>query len=165
MYTDYAEYSALYGDDAATEAEFNLLSWDAFRKMDVATTGFDGVRKLHDAMPVDDYSVECVKRCACELIQMAYDIKNAEDAAKMAQGYTAREDGSIHGRVVSSITAGNESISYATSQSAMVSTLADKAMASQSVREQAERDIIARCMGGVYDSNGVPLLYMGPYPR
>lgn len=165
MYTDYAGYCAIYGDDAATEAEFNLLSWDAFKKMDVATTGFDGVRKLRDAMPTDDYSAGCIKRCACELIQMAYDIKKAEDTAKMAQGFTSREDGSIHGRVVSSITAGNESISYATVQSATVDTLANKAMASQSARERIERDIIARCLGGVYDSNGVLLLYMGPYPR
>lgn len=165
MYADYAYYSALYGDDAATELEFNLLSWDACRKMDVATTGFDGVCKLRNVMPTDEYAVECIKRCACKLIQTAYEIKKAEESVKMSHGYTVREDGSLQGRVVSSVSAGNESISYSTSANSAATTLTDKAMASQSIREQVDRDIITESLSGIYDANGVPLLYMGPYPR
>ena len=164
MYVDYEYYSGLYGDEAAPEATFNRIGWDACRKLDIATTGHDGVQKLRQTFPTDKYAAECIMRCACALIQNSYDLEQAEVNARMAQGYTQREDGSLQGRVISSVSAGNESISYFTSSNSAASTLTDKALASQSVREQVERDIITTHLSGVADANGVPLLYMGPYP-
>lgn len=164
MYVDYEYYSGLYGDEAATESAFNRIGWNACRKLDIATTGHDGVQKLRQTFPSDEYAVECIKRCVCELIQNAYNLEQAEENARMAQGYTQREDGSLQGRVISSISAGNESISYSTSSNSAATTLTEKALASQSVREQVERDIITTHLSGVADANGVPLLYMGPYP-
>ena len=164
MYVDYEYYDALYGDDGAPESSFNLHAWDVCRKLDLATTGHDGVQKLRQAFPTDENAVECVKRCACALIQNAYGLEQAEKNARMAQGYTLREDGSLQGRVISSISAGNESISYSTSSNSTATTLTDKALASQTIREQVERNIITTYLSGVTDANGVPLLYMGPYP-
>lgn len=164
MYVDYEYYSGLYGDEAAPEATFNRIGWDACRKLDIATTGHDGVQKLRQTFPTNEYAVECIKRCACALIQNAYSLEQAEANAKLAQGYTQREDGSLQGRVISSISAGNESISYSASSNSAVTTLTDKALASQAIREQVERDIITTHLSGVTDANGVPLLYMGPYP-
>lgn len=165
MYIDYKYYSDLYSDDAAPEAAFNRIAWDSCRKLDVATTGHDGIKKLKLAYPTDEDSIECVKRCACALAQNAYELETADANAKMAQGYTKREDGSLQGRVVSSVSAGNESISYSTPSSSAATTLTDKALASQTIREQVERDIITRYLAGVTDVNGVPLLYMGVYPN
>lgn len=164
MYVDYEYYSGLYGDEAAPEAAFNRIGWNACRKLDIATTGHDGVQKLRQTFPSDEYAVECIKRCACALVQNAYNLEQAEDNARMAQGYTKREDGSLQGRVISSISAGNESISYSTFSNSAATTLTEKALASQSVREQVERGIITTHLSGVADANGVPLLYMGPYP-
>ena len=70
----------------------------------------------------------------------------------------------MQGRVISSVSAGNESISYSTSSNSAATTLTDKALASQTVREQVERDIITTHLSGVAVANGVPLLYMGQYP-
>ena len=165
MYAEYEYYKALLGDNAADESTFTRLLWEACRKMDIATTGMDGVCKLRDAMPTNEYDVEAVKRCACKLVHTAYEIEQAEASSKMSQGYTVRADGSLQGRVVSSISAGNESISYSTSANSAATTITDKAMASQTIREQVDRDIITGSLSGVYDANNVPLLYMGPYPR
>lgn len=165
MYVDYEYYYALYDESAALEPTFNRLAWDACRKLDIATTGHDGIQKLKLAYPTDEYAIEHVKRCACALVQNAYELETAEANARTAQGYTHREDGSLQGRVVSSVSAGNESISYATAANASNATLTDKAMASLSVREQVERDIITRYLSGVTDVNGVSLLYMGVYPN
>lgn len=164
MYVDYEYYSGLYGDEAAPKAAFNRIGWNVCRKLDIATTGHDGVQKLRQTFPSDEYAVECIKRCACALVQNAYNLEQTEDNARMAQGYTKREDGSLQGRVISSISAGNESISYSTSSNSAATTLTEKALASQTVREQVERDIITTHLSGVADANGVPLLYMGPYP-
>lgn len=164
MYVDYEYYYALYDESAALEPTFNRLAWDACRKLDVATTGHDGIQKLKLAYPTDEYSVECVKRCVCALVQNAYELETAEANARTAQSYTQREDGSLQGRVVSSVSAGNESISYASASNASLTTLADKALSSLTIREQVERDIITRNLAGVTDVNGVPLLYMGVYP-
>ena len=132
-YATYEDYAALYGGEME-EAVFDRLLWEAEQVMDRATTGIDGVAKLHVAYPEED---EAVKRCACAL------------AERLRQGQLADNgDGTMSPRVVLSRTAGAESVSYAAAD--QVNTpLAD------TVREY---------LGGVRDRNGVPLLYMGRYP-
>lgn len=164
MEVDYSFYAALYADSAA-DTDFNRLCWDAMRKLEVATTCADGVNKLGEHPPEDDYTVEAVKRCVCKLVQNAYGLEKAEREARTAKGYTTRADGSLQGRVVSSVSAGNESVSYANPGSSTTTTLADKALASVAVREQVEREIIRTSLSGLTDCNGVPLLYVGEYPR
>lgn len=164
MEVDYSFYAALYLD-AAADTDFNRLCWDANRKLEIATTGMDGLNKLKEYPPTDEYTVEAVKRCVCKLVQYGHDMETAEREARAAKGYTTRADGSIQGKVVSSVSAGNESISYSSPGNAAVTTLTDKALASLNVREQVERDIIKTALSGLCDGNGVPLLYAGEYPR
>lgn len=164
-YVNYGYYKSLYGDKAIPEADFNRLAWNAGRKLDIATTGIDNVRKLAVAFPTNDYSAEAVKRCAVALIDTMHRIEQAEETARSAQGYITRDDGSLQGKVVSSVSAGNESISYSVSGgNSSSATLIDKALSDKTVQEQLYKDTIAEYLSGVADANGVNLLYMGRYP-
>lgn len=159
-YIDIAYYSDLYG--AIDTADFNRLSWDACRKLDHHTTGIDNVRKLSVAFPTEEYAAESVRRCCAKLLNLIHQIEQAEKTACQANGYTATENG-LRGNVISSVSAGNESISYAANNS--TATEIDKAVSDSAAREKLFADVINTYLSGVSDSNGVNLLYMGRYPR
>lgn len=164
VYIDYEYYKALYGDNAIPEMDFNRLSWDACKKLDNTTTGVDNVKKLKVAFPREEDDAITVKRCACELVSILYKLEQAEKTMQSAKGYVQREDGSLQGKVVSSVSAGNESISYSANGGSNTATLFDKALADKAVQEQLFRDTITGYLSGVADANGVNLLYMGRYP-
>ena len=162
MYVDYDFYKKLYGSDAMSESEFNRFSWDASKKIEHYTTGADGVKKLQVAFPTDDNGVESVKRCVCALIDLMSNIKQAEQNLRSATGFIQKEDGTVQGKVVSSVSAGNESISYSAKTSN--TTLVEQAVSDRKARDQLFTDTIRDYLSDVTDSNGVNLLYMGIYP-
>lgn len=163
-YVDYEYYKSLYGEKAVSETDFNRLSWDACRKLDIATTGIDNVKKLKVAFPVDKDDIETVRRCACNLIEIASEIAEAEERIKSSQGLVERGDGTVTGKLVSSVSAGTESISYATGSTSGGSTLIDSVLTDKGAQEQLYRDTISEYLSGVTDANGVNLLFMGRYP-
>lgn len=163
-YVDYSYYLNHYGERAIPEEDFNRLSWDACRKMDVATTGVDNVRKLTAAFPTDEYAAEAVRRCICKLIEIASEIEKAEQTARSAKGYVQREDGSLQGKVVSSVSAGNESVSYSAPGNSGTATLIDAVLTDKSAQNQLYSDTIRDYLSGIADANGVNLLFMGRYP-
>lgn len=160
-YVDYEYYKSLYGEKAMPEADFNRLSWDAEREINKATSGVDGVKKLKVAFPVDEDDAEVVKRCVCALVEFLNQIESAERNANMLSQYEETEVG-LKGKVISSHTAGNESISYA------VGKTSDTAI-STAIKSVKDRDLmiyqhIASRLSGVSDANGVSLLFGGRYP-
>ena len=159
MYISLDYYQSLYGE--IPEADFKNLSWEACRKLDVLTTGVDGVRKLKVAFPTDEEDAESVKRCACAVLNMLYQLKQAEDTAKTASGFIETANG-LQGKIISSVSAGNESISYATGST--FDTLYSQAASDKTVQDQLLSDTIHEYLSGIPDANGVNLLYMGPYP-
>lgn len=162
MYVDYDFYKKLYGSDAMSESEFNRFSWDASKKIEHYTTGADGVKKLQVAFPTDDNGVESVKRCVCVLIDLMSNIKQAEQNLRSATGFIQKEDGTVQGKVITSVSAGNESISYSAKTSN--TTLVEQAVSDRKARDQLFTDTIRDYLSDVTDSNGVNLLYMGIYP-
>lgn len=158
-YIDLEYYASLYGE---IPADFNRLSWEACRRLDAATTGIDGVKKLKAAFPTDEDDAETVKRCACAVVGLLDQIEKAEKSATAARGYEETESG-MRGKVISSMSAANESISYATAASNSATAI-DKAVSSMADREAMVSGIIRDYLSGVTDANGVNLLYMGPYP-
>ena len=163
-YIDKAAYIGIYGsaDSAMDDPTFNRLCWDACRKLDTATTGVDGWKKLRRSPPADADDLEAVKRCACQLVHLMWQMETAERIANQGRGYTETANG-LQGKVVSSVSAGNESISYVTGSTG-AATLIDKALADKSVRDKLFADTITEYLSGIKDANGVNLLYMGPYP-
>lgn len=162
-YINYEYFRGLYGEIGLSEKDFNRLSWDACRKLDVATSGVDNVRKLKIAFPVDDDSSEAVKRCACKMVYTLFQIEQAEKTANQAKGYIETENG-LRGNLISSVSAGNESISYVTSSSSSTATMIDKALSDPAAQEKLFNDTAREYLAGVTDANGVNLLYMGRYP-
>ena len=147
MYIEYEYYKTLYGDKALAENEFNRLSWDAEREIDKATWGIDGVKKLEVAFPTNRYDAEVVKRCVCDLIDFLSQLEKAQS--------TMINDGGI----VSSKSAGNESISYVIGD-----TVVTNALRSARGKEIAICSLITEKLRDVKDANGINLLYLGSYP-
>lgn len=162
MYIDYEYFKSLYGDKEIPEEFFNRLLWDAEREINKATSGIDGVKKLKVAFPTDEEDAESVKRCISELVSFLYKLEEAENNANSLGQYTEREDGSLQGKVVSSVSAGNETISYAVGKSS--ETAISTAIKSVKDKEKMIYQLISSRLSGVSDANGVNLLFAGRYP-
>ena len=154
-YVTLEEYKAIYPEEIPEEV-FNNLEWDARRIVDNHTTGVDNVRKLRVAFPTAEDDAEAVKRCMCKLIKMLYDIEKAQQL----RGAEERPDGTMTSGPVSSVSSGSESISYAESGG----TAIDAAVGDISARDKLINRTVRECLSGVWDANGVCLLYMGVYP-
>ena len=161
-YIDYEYYKSLYGDKALGEADFNRIGWDAEREIDKATSGIDNVKKLQVAFPLKEEDAEAVKRCVCALVDFLKQIENAESDANSVSGLVERADGSMQGKVVSSVSAGNESITYAVGKSS--DTAISNAIKDLHSKDMAIYQFISSRLVGIADANGVNLLYNGPYP-
>lgn len=160
MYIKYEEYTSLY--DPMDEKSFNRLAFDACRYIDRFTSGVDGVKKLKVAFPVDEDSSTAVKHCAAKVINILSQIQEAEKSASMGRGYIQTENG-LQGKVVSSVSAGNESVSF--SSGGNQASAIDAAVSDLSARDNLICNTIRQYLSGVQDANGVNLLYMGVYPR
>ena len=123
MYITLEDYKAIYG--SIDERLFNNLAYDACRVMDIHTTGIDNIKKLKVAFPTDPDHAEAVKRCAAKLVNLMYQIQQAEIAAIENRGYDMTEQG-LRGKVISSVSAGNESITYSTSTTSTSTTVSRK---------------------------------------
>lgn len=161
MYITYEEYLKWF--DPIDQTIFNRLAFETCRVMDKYTTGLDGVRKLRDHFPTDETDAETVKFTAAQLVDFLYQCHEAEQTAATGRGYTETESG-IRGKVISSVSAGNESISYATSSTA-TATAVDEAVKDKSTKDKILFQTVRDGLTGVVDCNGVNLLYMGVYPR
>lgn len=162
MYVNYEYYKSLYGEKAITEADFNRLYDKAEIVIDNEVSAF-GVNKLEVAFPTNEKSAKRVKQCICEIIQKTAEAENAKSVYESASGYVERADGTVVGKVVTSVSAGNESISYS-SKSNQSKTWAEKvALGEEKIEDEYQR-IIRQYLSGVSDDNGVNLLFGGRYP-
>ena len=142
-------YVELYGD--IDSFEFERLSFDASRLMDKMTTGIDNVKKLKTAMPTDEDDAEAVMMCCAKLISLMQTIEAMD-------GAVIREDGTVISKTVSSISSGSESMSFG-------SNSISAAASDPTARKALLADTVRAYLGGLTDSNGVNLLYMGRYPN
>jgi hypothetical protein len=80
----------------------------------------------------------------------------------MMRGAEQTEQG-VRGKVIASVTAGNESITYSTGTNGFA-TAVDAAVMDKAARDKLLSDTVREYLSGVEDANGVKLLYMGCYP-
>ena len=158
MYINYDQYVKLY----RPVENFELLQFEACRYLDKYTTGIDGVKKLKIAFPTDEDSAASVRHCAAKIIYILSQIQAVENSALAARGYE-KTKGGLKGKIVSSVSAGNESISY--SDSGTQKTIVDAAAMDASAKNKLIGDTVREYLSGVTDANGVNLLYAGGYPR
>ena len=113
-------------------------------------------------MPTDEVGAAAVMHCAAKLVNLLYQIQEAEAAAALGRGYTLTDKG-LQRRVISRVEAGNEAISY--SDTKLSNTAIDAAVSDKTARMNLLKNTVLEYFAGVEDANGVNLLYMGAYPR
>lgn len=145
MFVDYAYFTSIYGS-TVEKTTFNRLLWNAEKLVRDATTGVDGRCKLDFAFPNKETDAETVKRCVCDVVDLMARVDKAETEA----------DGN---KVVKSVSAGNESITYDVKGGIIGAVLADK-----TAQTKLYADTVREYLRGTKDKNGVNLLFGGIYP-
>lgn len=145
-FVDYEFYKNLYGTSAVASSDFGRIAWMAEKAACDATTGVDGICKLTEAFPENERDAEAVKRCICALVDL------------MAQVEKANAD-AAGGKVVASMHAGNESVTYAVNGGTVGAVLSSKAS-----QDLLYRQTVDSYLRGTKDKNGVNMLFKGVYP-
>lgn len=160
-YVTLVDYNQFYSN-SIEEPAFNRFVVGASAQADKVTTGVDGVKKLKVAFPTDADDVEVVKAAICGVIHLMAEIETANEAASAGGGYITRDDGTVMGRQVTSISSGSESISYSAAASGQ--STASALIGDVKAQNEAYKAILEEGFRGIPDANGVNLLYLGVYP-
>ena len=161
-YADYKFYTESFGN-VVPEADFPRLAEKASDFVDVMT--FD---RLVDGLPTDERSQKRIKKAVCSLTEKMYQIelaeKNATDAAVSGTSTVIGSGGSTTG-IVTSISSGSESISYATPQQKASGVKEWSAVYAAAGDVQKTNDLLYKTalplLMGVRTNDGMPILYAG----
>lgn len=156
MYADYEYYQNEYGGKMSAD-DYKRFGRRAEDYLYYLTGG-----KLDFAFPTNEKAVGKVKRCLCTFADFIHRVDQYQQMAANSMGTVAQSDGTMRGRVVTSISSGSESIGY----SAIASFGTDVENAAKS-EEGMQKELYIKAkpiIGGVPDANGVNLLYAGEYP-
>jgi hypothetical protein len=161
-YADYKLYTESFGN-VVPETDFSRLAERASDFVDTMT--FD---RLVDGLPENERSQKRIKKAVCSLAELMYQIelaeKNATNAAVSGTSTAIGSGGSTTG-IVTSVSSGSESISYATPQQIGASAKEWSAVYAAAGDVQKTNKLLADAamlyLAGVKNDDGVPLLYAG----
>ena len=162
-YADYEFYTTSYFGSVVPEADFPRLAERASDFVDLMT--FD---RLVDGLPENERSQKRIKKAVCSLAELMYQIelaeKNATNAAASGASTTIGSGGSATG-VVTSVSSGSESISYATPQQKASGAKEWSAVYAAAGDVQKTNDLLLKTalplLMGVRTDEGIPILYAG----
>lgn len=162
-YADYEFYTTSYFGSVVPEADFPRLAERASEFVDTMT--FD---RLVDGLPENERSQKRIKKAVCSLAELMYQIelaeKNAANAAASGTSTTIGTGGSTTG-IVTSVSSGSESISYATPQQIGASVKEWSAVYAAVGDVQKTNDLLLKTalplLMGVRTDDGIPILYAG----
>lgn len=161
-YADYDFYTESYYGNVVPEADFDRLAARASDFIDTLT--FDN---LVDGLPTDERSQKRIKKAVCSLAELMYQIELAEKNA-INQASASATDTNVGGKstgVVTSVSSGSESISYATPQQIGAGAKEWSAVYSVAGDVQKTNDLLLKTalplLMGVRTDEGVPILYAG----
>lgn len=162
-YADYDFYTTSYFDSVVPETDFPRLAERASDFVDIMT--FD---RLVDGLPKNERSQKRIKKAVCSLAELMYQIelaeKNATNATASGTSTTIGSGGSTTG-VVTSVSSGSESISYATPQQIGASAKEWSAVYAAAGDVQKTNDLLLKTalplLMGVRTDDGIPILYAG----
>ena len=155
-YADYQFYTEKYYGDTVPESDFPKYADRASDRIDMIT--FD---RLADGLPDDERSQTRIKKAVCSLADTIYQIDQIKKASMETVGTVVREDGTVTGKAVSSVSSGAESISYVTGTSGSNTDIYSQAAMDKKVENVLLRQIATDYLTGVVDKNGICLLYAG----
>ena len=162
-YADYEFYTTSYFGTVVPETDFPRLAERASEFVDTMT--FD---RLVDGLPTNEHSQKRIKKAVCSLAELMYQIelaeKNATNAAVSGTSTAIGSGGSTTG-VITSVSSGSESISYATPQQIGASAKEWSAVYAAAGDAQKTNDLLLKTalplLMGVRTNDGIPVLYAG----
>ena len=155
-YADYKFYTEKYYGDTVPESDFPKYEDRASDRINMIT--FD---RLMDGIPDDEGAQIKIKKAVCALTDALYQIDQIKKASMDTVGTVVREDGTVTGKAVSSVSSGAESISYVTGTSGSNTDIYSQAAMDKKVENVLLRQIATDYLAGVVDKNGICLLYAG----
>lgn len=163
-YADYKFYTESFGN-VMPETEFPRLAERASDFVDTMT--FD---RLVDGLPTNERSQKRIKKAVCSLAELMYQIelaeKNATNAAVSGTSTAIGTGGSTTG-IVTSLSSGSESISYATPQQKASGAKEWSAVYAAAGDVQKTNDLLLKTalplLMGARTDDGIPVLYAGVY--
>lgn len=161
-YADYKFYTESFGN-VVPETNFPQLAERASEFIDLMTSD-----RLVDGLPTNERSQKRIKKAVCSLAELMYQIelaeKNATNAAVSGASTAVGSGGSTTG-IVTSVSSGSESISYATPQQIRASAKEWSAVYAAAGDVQKTNDLLYKTalplLMGVRTDNGIPVLYAG----
>lgn len=162
-YADYEFYTTSYFGSVVPEADFPRLAERASDFVDLMT--FD---RLVDGLPENERSQKRIKKAVCSLAELMYQIelaeKNATNAAVNGTPTVIGAGGSTTG-IVTSVSSGSESISYATPQQKASGAKEWSAVYAAAGDVQKTNNLLLKAalplLIGVRTDDGIPILYAG----
>lgn len=162
-YADYDFYKNSYYGSVVPDSDFPRLAERASDFIDLMTSD-----KLVDGLPSNERHKKRIKKAVCSLAELMYQIelaeKNATNAAVSGASTAIGSGGSTTG-VVTSLSSGSESISYATPQQIGASTKEWSAVYAAAGDVQKTNDLLLKTalplLTGVRTDDGIPILYAG----
>lgn len=163
-YADYKFYIESFGN-VVPETDFSRLAERASDFVDTMT--FD---RLVDGLPTNERSQKRIKKAVCSLAELMYQIelaeKNATNAAVSGTSTAIGTGGSTTG-IVTSLSSGSESISYATPQQKASGAKEWSAVYAAAGDVQKTNDLLLKTalplLMGARTDDGIPVLYAGVY--
>ena len=161
-YADYEFYTTSYFGSVVPETDFPRLAERASDFVDAMT--FD---RLVDGLPADERSQKRIKKAVCSLTELMYQIELAEKNAinQASANVTDTNVWNISTGIVTSVSSGSESISYATPQQIGASAKEWSAVYAAAGDVQKTNDLLLKTalpfLMGVRTDDGIPILYTG----
>lgn len=161
-YTDFEFYATTYHGNVVPEADFPRIADRASDFLDVIT--FD---RLIDGLPSDERAATKVQKAVCAVSDKLYELELADKQALSAAagGTSSSGPGGVTSGVITSRSAGSESISYASPSEMANGAKTWSAVYQAAGDEEATNNLLysaARLyLTGVKNDKGVLLLYAG----
>lgn len=163
-YVDYDFYTESYYGNVVPEADFDRLADRASDFIDTVTYG-----KLEDGLPTERKSLKRLKKAVCAVAEKMYDLelaeRNATNAAMNSNEMVAVWANGKSTGIVTSVSSGSESISYATPQQIGASAKEWSAVYAAAGDVQKTNDLLLKTalplLMGVRTDDGIPILYAG----
>lgn len=161
-YADYKFYTESFGN-VVPETDFPRLAERASDFVDLMTSD-----RLANGLPTDERSQKRIKKAVCSLAEKMYQIelaeRNATNAAVSGTSTAIGSGGSTTG-IVTSVSSGSESISYATPQQIGASAKEWSAVYAAAGDVQKTNDLLYETalplLMGVRTDDGISVLYAG----
>lgn len=152
-YTDYTFYKDRYFGTIIQESDFPRLAERASDKIDSLTN-----KRLRKWMPEDEGDAADVQKAVCAFAESLYYSETLASAGMAGIGGNMQADGTIRGKVISSISSGSESMSFATGGASASSLEGGAVQKMQSDKEQEAKELLS---GIQYKDCGYNLLFSG----